>query len=283
MNISNSILIRIIGLVLALLWVVLLSFALPHEVPQAGADSLGFSWHDFMIATSDPMYPLNMQVLMWVAFFYCLAELAIKWLNLSEEKLQLEAFDLYKNPDHVVMHTNQGEVQIQLDRNEALKPELMAAIYFAKRKSIPEKTLIGSFFKKINHQFQSTNDVGDVYSVVNSLIELKLHEVDLRYTVIRYLAWLIPTLGFIGTVIGIAVALGKAGVMGSDDPALLQKVIPLLATAFYTTLLALLLSAVVMILIQIIQAKDEETVNATGSFCLDTIVTNLKPKAESHR
>ncbi len=277
MNLSNSVLIRIIGMTLALLWIVLLSFAIPADTPQAGTDSLGFSWHDFLIATADPMYPMNMQVLMWIAFFYCLSELAIKWLNLSEEHLQLEAFNLYQNPNHVVMHSEQGDVQIRLDPSEALKPELLAAIYYAKRKQVPEKTLIGTFFRKINHQFQSTNDVGDVYSALNSMMELKLHEVDLRYTVIRYLAWLIPTLGFIGTVIGIAVALGKAGVMGSENPELLQSVIPLLATAFYTTLLALLLSAVLMILIQLTQAKDELAVTEAGAFCFDTIVTNLKP------
>ncbi|MDC0663154.1 MotA/TolQ/ExbB proton channel family protein [Marinobacter sp. SS21] len=277
MNLSNAMLIRLIGLVLAILWVLLLSFVLPLDATTEGGAR--FSWHAFLIATEDPMYPVNIQVMMWLAFFYCLAELVIKWINLSEENLQLELFDLYRNPDHVVMPSGQGEVAIPLDRNEALKPELLAAIYYAKRKQVPETTLIGSFFKKINHQFQSTNDVGDVYSIVNSLIELKLHEVDLRYTVIRYLAWLIPTLGFIGTVIGIAVALGQAGAMAADDPQLLQEVVPLLATAFYTTLLALLLSAIVMIAIQLVQAKDEATVNNAGSLCLEAIVTNLKPRS----
>ncbi|SDX32749.1 MotA/TolQ/ExbB proton channel family protein [Marinobacter mobilis] len=281
MNISNAMLIRLIGFVLALLWIVVLSFVLPVD-SGANGEAVSFSWHAFLIATEDPMYPFNIQVMMWIAFFYCLAELIIKWINLSEENLQLELFDLYRNPDHVLMKSAQGEVAIPLDRDEALKPELLAAIYYAKRKLVPEHSLIGGFFKKINHQFQSTNDVGDVYSAVNSMIELKLHEVDLRYTVIRYLAWLIPTLGFIGTVIGIAVALGQAGVMGSDDPELLQAVIPLLATAFYTTLLALLLSAVVMIAIQWVQAKDEETVNNAGSLCLDAIVTNLKPRSSGH-
>lgn len=281
MNLSNAVLIRLIGVVLALLWIVLLSFALPHDAPQPGQDGLGFSWHDFLIATQDPMYPMNMQVLMWLAFFYCLAELIIKWLNITEETLLLERFDLFANPDQVAIHTAQGEHRITLDRQEALKPELLAAIYSAKRQTIPESSLMGTLFKKINHQFQSTNDVGDVYSAVNSMIELKLHEVDLRYTVIRYLAWLIPTLGFIGTVIGIAVALGKAGILGGDDPSLLQQVIPLLATAFYTTLLALLLSAIVMIAIQLVQAKDEQAVNKAGTLCLDVIVTNLKPRAST--
>jgi len=281
-NISNAVLIRIIGLVIALLWLLMLSFTVPVEAVVAeGADALGFSWHDFLIATKDPMYPLNVQVLMWIAFFYCLAELAIQWLKKSEESLQVEMFNLYQNPSQVTVHTRQGEVQVSLDANEALKPELLSAIYYAKRKHVPADSLIGSLFKKITHQFQSTNDVGDVYTVVNSAIDLKLHDVDLRYTVIKYLAWLIPTLGFIGTVIGIAVALGKAGAMGTADPDLLSNVIPLLATAFYTTLLALILSAIIMILLQLIQSSDERVVNDAATFCIDNIVTNLKPKSEN--
>lgn len=280
MNISNAVLIRIIGLIVALLWIVLLSFALPAATVAPSDGSLAFKWHDFLIATKDPMYPFNVQVFMWVAFFYCLAELAIQWLHLSEERLQLSLFDLYQNPNHVMVYTAEGETQVHLDSNEVLKPEILAAIYYAKRKTVPELSLIGGLFKKINHQFQSTNDVGDVYSVLNAAIELKLHDVDLRYTVIKYLAWLIPTLGFIGTVIGIAVALDQAGALGTQDPELLSKVIPLLATAFYTTLLALILSAIIMILLQLIQASDERVINSASSFCMDHIVTNLKPKSQ---
>lgn len=276
MNISNAILIRIIGLIVALLWIVLLSFTLPVEVASQGS----FKWHDFLIATEDRMYPVNVQVLMWVAFFYCLAELTIQWLHLTEEKIQLSLFNLYQNPSHVTVYTEQSETQIHLDENEALKPELLAAIYYAKRKIVPTNSLIGSLFKKINFQFQSTNDVGDVYTILNSAIDLKLHDVDLRYTVIKYLAWLIPTLGFIGTVIGIAVALDKAGALPPGDPQMLAKVIPLLATAFYTTLLALILSAIIMVLLQLIQANDERVINSASSFCIDNIVAKLRPRSE---
>ena len=36
----------------------------------------------------------------------------------------------------------------------------------------------------------------------NSSMELYQHETELRYNLLRYLVWLIPTLGFIGTVAG---------------------------------------------------------------------------------
>ena len=45
----------------------------------------------------------------------------------------------------------------------------------------------------------------------NASLELFEHEVELRYNTLRYIVWLIPTLGFIGTAVGIALALSDAG------------------------------------------------------------------------
>ena len=274
---NNAVLIRVIGLVVGCLWVVVMSFTLPMEVGVVEA----FSWHGFLIATDDPMYPFNIHVLMWICFFFCLAEVAIKWLTQLEERRWLDSFSLYHSPNSVVVRTSAGEVRVDLDPDEALKPELLAAIYNAKRKLMDPSTMIAAFMKKINYQFQSSNDVSDVYSAVTSGIELRLHQIDLSYTVIRYLVWLIPTLGFMGTVIGVARALGQAGIMESGDPTMLAVVIPMLGSAFYTTLLALLLSSIVMILIQIAQANDEKLVNRVGTYCMDEIVTNLKSKSNN--
>src|SRR5438552_2012523 len=56
-------------------------------------------------------------------------------------------------------------------------------------------------------QFQSGRSVDQTVAVMNSSLELIEHRVDLRYGLIRYIAWLIPTLGFIGTVIGLGASL----------------------------------------------------------------------------
>ncbi len=275
MTVSNAVLFRIIGIVIALLWIVLLSFALPSD-PDATQDETGFPWRAFLIESkNDQMYPFNLQVFMWIAFFLCVAELLIKWFGLQAERVEMSQFDLYNNPSAVTVHSPAGSQKINLDPREALKPELIAAIFYAKKDITNQDSLIGQMFKNVNHQFHSTNDVADVYSAVTSMIELRLHEVDLRYTVVRYIAWLIPTLGFIGTVVGIVLALGDAGKANPD----LAVIVSNLGVAFFTTLLALLLSAIVMILLQVIQAQDEQTVNEVGKFCLDHIVTNLKPRS----
>jgi hypothetical protein len=56
-------------------------------------------------------------------------------------------------------------------------------------------------------QFQASRSVDQTVSVLNSSLELISHRLDLRYSMLRYLVWVIPTVGFIGTVIGISLAL----------------------------------------------------------------------------
>ena len=113
-------------------------------------------------------------------------------------------------------------------------------------------------------------------SVLNSSLELYLHEIDLRYSIMRYLTWLIPSLGFIGTVMGIMFALQYAGIpANAESEDFLYQVTSRLGVAFTTTLLALIMSAVLVLLQSIIQAKEERALNAAGQYCLDNLILRL--------
>jgi biopolymer transport protein ExbB/TolQ len=87
--------------------------------------------------------------------------------------------------------------------------------------------------------------------------------------------WLIPSLGFIGTVIGISLALNYAGNADFQDPSLLSELTKRLAIAFYTTLLALIQAAILVFLTHIIQAFEERTLNLIGQYCLDNLINRL--------
>ena len=97
---------------------------------------------------------------------------------------------------------------------------------------------------------------------------------------VRYLVWLIPTLGFIGTVIGIALALSAAGDMPDiSDSAAIKAWVALitikLGVAFNTTLVALVMSAVLVFCMNLAQGREEKALNQVGQYCLDRLVNRL--------
>ena len=115
----------------------------------------------------------------------------------------------------------------------------------------------------------------------NSTLDLYQHEIDLRYNFLKYLVWLIPTLGFIGTVVGIALALSSAGDafaggnITEKAPELMNKLTQKLGVAFYTTLLALLQSALLMCTLHFVQGREENALNRIGQYCLDNLINRL--------
>jgi biopolymer transport protein ExbB/TolQ len=125
-------------------------------------------------------------------------------------------------------------------------------------------------------QFFASRSVDQVVSVLNSSLELIAHRVDLRYSLLRYLVWVIPTMGFIGTVVGIAAALSLIDPANPD----LQVVTANLAVAFNTTIVALAQSAVLVFLLGSTQRKEEEAVNLAGAYCLKNLVNRLYAPVE---
>ena len=141
-------------------------------------------------------------------------------------------------------------------------------------------------------QFQGSRSVEQSNSLLNSTLELCQHEVELRYNMLRYLVWLLPTLGFLGTVVGIASALGEVEyivefnlrstttamhrLVNFNNQSQMQKMLPSmtasLGVAFYTTLLALLQSAVLVFALQLTQAREERVLNRAGQYCLDNLI-----------
>ena len=120
-------------------------------------------------------------------------------------------------------------------------------------------------------QMQASRSVDQTVSVLNSTLELIAHKVDLRYQLLRYLAWAIPTVGFIGTVVGIAQALSLINPEHLDLP----RITGSLAVAFDTTVIALLESAIIVLLLNLTQKEEELAVNRAGEYCLKNLINRL--------
>jgi biopolymer transport protein ExbB/TolQ len=77
---------------------------------------------------------------------------------------------------------------------------------------------------------------------------------------LRYIVWVIPTIGFIGTVLGISLSLTQLDATHPD----LSRVTAALGMAFYTTLVALVESALLVLLFHLVQTREEQAVNDAG-------------------
>lgn len=121
-------------------------------------------------------------------------------------------------------------------------------------------------------QLFSSHSLDQTVAIFTSTLELMSHRLDLAYQTTRYLVWLIPTIGFIGTVIGISIALE-----GMHDPKNIafDKVTSGLAVAFYTTILALLLSALLVWLQNIVQRHEETALNRAANYCLRNLINRI--------
>ena len=210
-------------------------------------------------------YPFTIQNLMWVVFFVAAGELMVR---------------------HIAGSNEEGQLQLGLlpeDDETILRQQDLAPIYGRVRRSDParqfwlQRLLTGAML-----QFQSNGSIDQVYAVFNSSMDLYQHETELRYNVLRYLVWLIPTLGFVGTVIGIALALRIAGATFASPeadlaagPQMMMRLTDELGVAFYTTLLALLQSAGLMFALHVVQGREEGALNRVGHYCLKNLVNRL--------
>lgn len=204
------------------------------------------------------LYPLTVQNVMWLVFFIGLGELLGRTLDGLAERAQLH------------------KCYLPEDERTLLQVADLGPIYRRVRKTAGETELfLPRLIRRIILQFQSSRAIDQANTLLNSSLDLYLHEIDLRYNLLRYIMWLIPSLGFMGTVIGITLALNYAGSADFQDPTLLSELTRRLAVAFYTTLLALIQAAILVFAIHIVQAYEERSLNLAGQYCLDHLINRL--------
>jgi biopolymer transport protein ExbB/TolQ len=204
-------------------------------------------------------YPYSIQNGMWIVFMIGLGELAYRLLEAGAERRELDRKYLPEDETTVLV--------------KSMLPRLYKNVSLADG---DKQLFLPGLIKRILTAFQTTESVENASAVLTSSIELRSHDLEVRYSMIRYIVWLIPTLGFIGTVVGIALALSYAGQPGqAQDPELLTELTLRLAVAFNTTLVALVMSGILVFIMHVAQAKEELTINRCGQYCLDNLVNRL--------
>jgi biopolymer transport protein ExbB/TolQ len=123
------------------------------------------------------------------------------------------------------------------------------------------------------HRFHATSSVQDAANAVRERADLAGDELDSSLGLVRYIAWAIPAIGFIGTVRGIGDALNFAEQAIHGD---ISAVTTGLGLAFNSTFVGLSLCIVLMFFLHLVQGRQEAFVIETQAFLRDKLIDVMK-------
>ncbi|HDY81491.1 MAG TPA: MotA/TolQ/ExbB proton channel family protein, partial [Halieaceae bacterium] len=106
-------------------------------------------------------------------------------------------------------------------------------------------------------RFATTGSIQAVSDTIKESCEVESDRLDSEMSMVRYIAWAIPSIGFIGTVRGIGAALGQAHKAVEGD---ISGVTVSLGVAFNSTFVALVLSIIIMFCLHQLQLSQERLV-----------------------
>ncbi|ORJ62870.1 MotA/TolQ/ExbB proton channel family protein [Geothermobacter hydrogeniphilus] len=194
-----------------------------------------------------------------VLFFWAAAILAYKGVAVRRQRIQLEE-DLLQLP--VDMPIGPEDTRGLILRLQALPEE--------NRRLLLPTTLLTAI-----RRFAATGNIQDTATAVRDSCGAHDDRLDSELSIIRYVAWAIPSVGFIGTVRGIGAALGQAHRAVEGD---ISGVTRNLGVAFNSTFVALVLSIILMFFIHQLQLRQERLTLDTESWCQQNLVNRLRTR-----
>jgi len=123
------------------------------------------------------------------------------------------------------------------------------------------------------NRYGSTGSVADASDVVRDMCDTEADRLDSELSMVRYITWAIPSIGFIGTVRGIGEALGNAHEAVAGN---IAAVTASLGVAFNSTFIALLISIVIMFLTHQLTLMQERMVLHSQDYCDHNLIRHLQ-------
>ena len=215
-------------------------------------------WANLLIGKTSLASLPTFQDVMWTIFFYGLVLLYDRSKNLERQKKQWELNYLPEDFETIIDDQ-----------------ELTTIIKKVKGASANSNEALPYMILQICLQYRTNRSIALVSEFLTKQIDLFLHSIELAFNRLKYIIWVIPSIGFMGTVYGIGLAVSKLGEGSLDDPELLTKMAGDLGIAFNTTLLALVLSVILQFLVQQYESREEEQINLYGKYILDNLINKI--------
>ena len=193
----------------------------------------------------------------FVLMLWAMAIMAVKWVATTREARLLDS-DL-----------------IPLAEGIRILPE-DARAYTRQIQALPPRqrqALLPRALESALNRFGVTGSIQAASETAHAACDAEAERLDSELAMVRYIAWAIPSIGFIGTVRGIGDALGLAHKAVAGE---ISGVTRSLGVAFNSTFIALLISIVLMFLLHQLQLQQERLVLDTSSYVDEGLVEHLQ-------
>lgn len=193
----------------------------------------------------------------FILMFWALVIMAYKATNLFRERVLL---------DKDILHAKEGVKFFPQDAHE-LSRQIQSLPVEEHNYLLPRTLQIAL------HRFSSTKNIQDVSTAANTVCDSESERLDSELSIIRYITWAIPSIGFLGTVRGIGDALGQAHKAVEGN---IAGVTESLGIAFNSTLIALCISIILMFIVHQLQLMQERFILDTQNYCNDNLIRHLQ-------
>ena len=129
--------------------------------------------------------------------------------------------------------------------------------------------------KTAARRYVATQDAQNTSDAIVTGVDALAARIESENSMIRYLIWAIPSVGFIGTVRGIGQALSQADQALAGD---IAGMTDSLGVAFNSTLVALMISILLMFLLHELQRLQDKLVVDTQAYCEEFLLHRIEKK-----
>ena len=217
------------------------------------------------IILKDSEQQICLSLFVWGIMLLCYKFVLLNTESRVLARFEPESEDAEAKPEIDLLHGPQSIVRKQAgELAEEIEQRSQAADL--KNKILPYVMARGL------ERFQMTGSVSQATEAIMGRLEVASEQQESDLSMLRYLVWAIPSIGFIGTVRGIGVALKRADEALQGD---ISGVTNALGVAFNSTLVALIISIFLMLMIHLLQSNQEGLILRLQTFCREELIDKL--------
>lgn len=150
----------------------------------------------------------------------------------------------------------------------------------------PKRFVLFNRIERALLNLKNVGNISDVSEMLRAQAENDESHADSSYGVLSGIVWVIPILGFIGTVTGLSGAIGGFGKVLNADATVeslrsgLSPVTANLGIAFDTTFVALIFAMVVQMLVTLLRKKEDRFLDECRDYAHVNVISRLRVKED---